>query len=52
MNRQELIDAVAGRSGYSEIATGEAIDAVLAAITRAVMTGNTGQLVGFAVNAP
>jgi hypothetical protein len=34
MNGQELIDAVAGRSGYS------------------VTTGNTGQLVGFAVNAP
>jgi DNA-binding protein HU-beta len=49
MNRQELIDAVAGRSGYSKAATGEAIDSVLAAI---VTTGNTGQLVGFAVNAP
>ncbi|WNC95237.1 HU family DNA-binding protein (plasmid) [Paraburkholderia sp. FT54] len=40
MNKQELIDAVAGR-------TGDAIDAVLAAIMRALIAGDSVQLIGF-----
>jgi DNA-binding protein HU-beta len=47
MNKQDLIDAVAARTGDSKAATGEAIDAVLGAITRAVTAGDPVQLIGF-----
>jgi DNA-binding protein HU-beta len=47
MNKQELIDAVAASTGNSKAATGEAIEAVLAAITQAVITGEAVQLIGF-----
>ncbi|RDJ98873.1 HU family DNA-binding protein [Paraburkholderia lacunae] len=47
MNKQELVDAVAGRTGDTEAATGEAIDAVRAAIMRALTDGGAVQLVGF-----
>lgn len=47
MNKQELIDAVAGRTGDTKVATGEALDAVLAAITRALSAGDAVQLIGF-----
>lgn len=47
MNKQELIDAVAGRTGDTKAATGDAIDAVLAAIMRTLITGDAVQLIGF-----
>jgi DNA-binding protein HU-beta len=47
MNKHELIDAVASSTGASKATTGEAIDAVIDAITRAVATGSSVQLVGF-----
>jgi DNA-binding protein HU-beta len=47
MNKQELIDAVADRTGDTKAATGEALDAVLATIKRALSVGDTVQLVGF-----
>jgi DNA-binding protein HU-beta len=47
MNKQELIDAVAVSRGESKAATGEAIDAVLEAITQALTSGDTVQLIGF-----
>jgi DNA-binding protein HU-beta len=47
MNKQELIDAVAGRTGDSKAATGEVIDAVLAVVRRALTAGDAVQLVGF-----
>jgi len=47
MNKQELIDAVDSSTGESKAATGEAIDAVLEAITQALMSGDTVQLIGF-----
>lgn len=47
MNKQELIDAVASRTGDSKAATGEAIHAVLDAITRALTAGDAVQLIGF-----
>ncbi|MGF6695853.1 nucleoid DNA-binding protein [Paraburkholderia sp. MM5496-R1] len=47
MNKQELIDAVAARTGDTRAATGEVIDAVPGAITRAVTAGDTVQLFGF-----
>ena len=47
MNKQELVDAVAAVTDESKAATGEMIDAVIAAITGAVTTGDTVQLIGF-----
>ncbi|WP_321893763.1 HU family DNA-binding protein [Paraburkholderia tropica] len=47
MNKQKLIDAVAARTGGSKAAAGEALDAVLEAITHALTVGETVQLVGF-----
>ena len=47
MNKQELIDAVAGGTGASKAATGETIDAILDAVTRAVTGGDAVQLIGF-----
>ena len=39
MNKQELVDAVAALTDESKAATGEMIDAVIAAITGAVTKG-------------
>ncbi|WP_321857930.1 HU family DNA-binding protein [Paraburkholderia tropica] len=47
MNKQDLIDAVATSTGASKAVTGEAIDAVITAITKAVSQGKSVQLVGF-----
>jgi len=47
MNKQELVDAVAAVTDESKVATGEMIDAVIAAITGAVAKGDTVQLIGF-----
>jgi DNA-binding protein HU-beta len=47
MNKQELIDAVASSTGATKVVTGEAIDAVIDAITKAVAKGDNVQLIGF-----
>ncbi|CAD6561182.1 HU family DNA-binding protein [Paraburkholderia sabiae] len=47
MNKQELIDAVAAGTGESKSSTGEALDAIIAAITAEVTKGGTVQLIGF-----
>ena len=47
MNKQELIDAVSGSTGESKAATGETIDAILDAVTRADTAGDAVQLIGF-----
>ncbi|AJC22239.1 DNA-binding protein [Pandoraea pulmonicola] len=47
MNKQELIDAVAGATGASKANTGETIDAVLEVIKKAVAKGDAVQLIGF-----
>jgi DNA-binding protein HU-beta len=47
MNRHELIDAVAVATGGSKTSTAEAIDAILEAVTAAVIRGETVQLIGF-----
>ena len=47
MNKHELIDAVAATTGESKASTGEAIDAILEAVTAAVTRGETVQLIGF-----
>lgn len=47
MNKQELIDAMAARSGESKAATAELINAVLEIVTGALSRGESVQLVGF-----
>jgi nucleoid DNA-binding protein len=47
MNKQELIDAVAGEVGISKSAAAETIDAFLATVTNAVVKGDPVQLIGF-----
>jgi DNA-binding protein HU-beta len=47
MNKQELVDAVAAKTGDSKGATGETIDALIGAITATVTKGDTVQLIGF-----
>ena len=47
MNKQELVDAVAAATGESKAATGETIDAFIGALTSAVKSGDTVQLIGF-----
>jgi DNA-binding protein HU-beta len=47
MNKQELIDAVASATGSSKAITSESLDAVIAAITKAVVNGDSVQLIGF-----
>jgi DNA-binding protein HU-beta len=47
MNKQELIDAVAAGTGETKAGIGEAIDAILEAVTAAVTRGETVQLIGF-----
>jgi len=47
MNKQELIDAVAGVTGASKAQTGETIDALLETVKKAVSKGDSVQLIGF-----
>jgi DNA-binding protein HU-beta len=47
MNKQELVDAVAAKTGDSKVATGETLDALIGAITAAVTKGDIVQLIGF-----
>lgn len=47
MNKHELIDTVAATTGESKASTGEAIAAILEAVTGAVTRGETVQLIGF-----
>ncbi|MGP8432926.1 HU family DNA-binding protein [Paraburkholderia fungorum] len=47
MNKQELVDAVAAATGNSKVATVEAIDAVIAAVTDELTKGKAVQLIGF-----
>ncbi|WP_279630206.1 HU family DNA-binding protein [Paraburkholderia hospita] len=47
MNKQELVDAIAAKTGDSKAATGETIDALIAAITGELTKGETVQLIGF-----
>ena len=47
MNKAELIEAVAKEADLSKAATGNAIDAITAAITKAVAKGDDVALIGF-----
>ena len=47
MNKAELIDAAAGKTGLTKKDIGIAVDAVLDVITEALQKGEKVQLVGF-----
>ena len=47
MNKNELIAAVAEHTGTTKVASGEAVDAVFDAITKALKKGEEVRLVGF-----
>ena len=47
MNKQELVDAVAARTGTSKASAAETLDALVDTITTALAQGDTVQLVGF-----
>jgi DNA-binding protein HU-beta len=47
MNKSELIDAVSAQTEVSKVQAGEALDAIIGAITEAVTKGETVQLIGF-----
>jgi DNA-binding protein HU-beta len=47
MNKSELVEAIATRTGSSKVAAQEHLDAVLEAISDAIAKGDTVQLVGF-----
>ncbi|PNE59619.1 HU family DNA-binding protein [Paraburkholderia fungorum] len=47
MNKSELIEAIANRTGSTKAATQEHLDAVIETISDAIAKGDTVQLVGF-----
>ncbi|WP_454875356.1 HU family DNA-binding protein [Paraburkholderia xenovorans] len=47
MNKQELVDVVAAKTGASKAAAAATVDALIGTITTAVTKGDTVQLIGF-----
>jgi DNA-binding protein HU-beta len=47
MNKSELIDVIAKEADLTKVASGNALDAITAAIVKAVAKGDTVTLVGF-----
>jgi DNA-binding protein HU-beta len=47
MNKSELIDAIAANSGLSKADAGRALDGFTAAITNALVAGDSVSMVGF-----
>lgn len=47
MNKSELIEAVANSAELSKVAAGKAVDAVVAAITNTLKSGDQVTLIGF-----
>jgi len=47
MNKSELIEVAAKEADISKVAAGNALDAIVAAITKAVSKGDTVTLIGF-----
>ncbi|MFM0221743.1 HU family DNA-binding protein [Paraburkholderia dipogonis] len=47
MNKQELVDAVAAKTGVSKAVAAETLGALIGAITAAVTKGDAVQLIGF-----
>jgi len=47
MNKQELIDAIADKTGQTKVAAGEQVNAFFEIVTKSVVSGDSVQLVGF-----
>lgn len=47
INKSQVVDAVAKETGLTNIAAGQAVDAVLDTVTAALKKGNTVQFTGF-----
>ncbi|GAB3628680.1 DNA-binding protein HU [Pandoraea terrae] len=47
MNKQELIDAIAAKTGQSKAQTGETLDTALEVIKKTVSKGDNVQVIGF-----
>lgn len=47
MNKSELIEVIAKKTGLSKVKAGESVDAFVAAITHALKGGNSVTLIGF-----
>jgi DNA-binding protein HU-beta len=47
MNKQDLVDAVADKTGQTKAGTSEQLNALLGIITESLVKGDTVQLVGF-----
>ncbi|TDY22113.1 HU family DNA-binding protein [Paraburkholderia sp. BL6665CI2N2] len=47
MNKQELIDAVASATGASKASAGETLDALVSTVMKAIVAGDSVQLIGF-----
>jgi DNA-binding protein HU-beta len=47
MNKQDLVDAIAAKTGASKAASADTLEALISTITTAVTKGDTVQLIGF-----
>ncbi len=47
MNKSQLIEAIAKKSGLSKVKAGEAVDAFVGSVTKALVSGDTVTLIGF-----
>lgn len=47
MNKSELIDAIAAKTGVSKVSSGEVLDALMVVIKESLANGDNVQLVGF-----
>lgn len=47
MNKSELIEVIAKKTGLSKVKAGESVDAFVAAVTQALKGGNSVTLIGF-----
>lgn len=47
MNKSELIEVIAKEAGLSKVKAGDSVDAFIAAVTRALKSGNSVTLIGF-----
>ncbi len=49
MNKSDLIDAMASKTGLTKVKSGEALDALLEAVTDSLKSGDSVSLIGFGV---
>lgn len=49
MNKSDLIDVIASKTGLTKVKSGEALDALLEAVTDSLKSGDSVSLIGFGV---